>query len=353
MSGQVRRFETPGGHLIYRIPLLLFPEFWGYVYLIKSGDLLILVDAGSGFGQSNEHLEIGFKSIRAHFQERFDWADLTHVLISHGHVDHFGGLHYLRERTSASIGIHELDAAILEGYEQSIDLAAERTKAFLNETGLTTGQQEQLLGLYLLNKGLFRSIHVDFTYESIGMKLGPLAFHHAPGHSPGQVVIHLENALFTGDHLLPDISPHMAPERLAPNTGLFNYLESLNCLLDLNGSRMVGLPGHGEPIDDLKQRTIEIILHHYERLSRLFHLVQNQGRTIAELSQELFPGAQGFHELFALEETAAHIEFLVKLGQLEVEALKPMTAGNFAPVYRSAGYEKMLIRWFEPYLGRE
>ena len=353
MSSQVRRFETPGGQLIYRIPLLLFPEFWGYVYLIKSGDLLILVDAGSGFGRSNEHLETGLEGIRVHFHERFDWADLTHVLISHGHVDHFGGLHYLRERTSASIGIHGMDAAILERYEQSIDSAAEKTKAFLIETGLATGQQEQLLELYLLNKGLFRSIQVDFTYESIGMKLGPLTFHHTPGHSPGQVVIHLEDALFTGDHLLPDISPHMAPERLAPNTGLFNYLESLNGLLGLNGSRTVGLPGHGEPITDLKQRTIEIILHHYERLSRLCHLVNNQGRTIADLSQELFPGAQGFHELFALEETAAHIDFLVELGRVEVAALKPMTTGNFAPVYRCVGQEEMLIRWFEPYLERE
>jgi len=34
--------------------------------------------------------------------------NLTHILITHGHIDHFGGLSYVRPLTPANVGIHEL-----------------------------------------------------------------------------------------------------------------------------------------------------------------------------------------------------------------------------------------------------
>jgi hypothetical protein len=53
-------FTTSGGARIFRIPLNVFPGFWAYAYLVLVADHIVLIDTGSGFGDSNAHLEVGF-----------------------------------------------------------------------------------------------------------------------------------------------------------------------------------------------------------------------------------------------------------------------------------------------------
>jgi glyoxylase-like metal-dependent hydrolase (beta-lactamase superfamily II) len=354
MSADIQRFETSGGHIVYRFAVHLFPDLWGHVYLIKTSDMLVFVDVGSGYGCSNDHLEAGLAGIKGQFQETFDWSDLTHVLISHGHIDHFGGLHFVREKSDALIGVHDLAAPMLEQYEQRITLTAKRLKGFFHEAGLAPEEQSELLGLYLLNMELFKSIAVDFTFESTAMQLGPFSFIHVPGHCPGQVVIQLDDFLFTADHVLPDISPHLMPERLAFQTGLYHYLDSLISLHQVNGKVRLALPGHGGLIPDLKQRTIEIIQHHHERLTLLYQLVQGEPRSLYEICQDLFPGADGFHKILALEETGAHIEYLEQLGFLEVENYQEVVDRNAVPNIQTSKRHKTLnLAVFEPFIGKE
>jgi glyoxylase-like metal-dependent hydrolase (beta-lactamase superfamily II) len=354
LSLEIERFITSGGHTVYRFPIKMFPELWGYAHLIKTPDLLILVDAGSGFGESNEHLEAGFEGVRTQYQEQFAWADLTHILVTHGHIDHFGGLNFIREKSEALIGIHELDAPMIEQYEQKISLTAKRMKDFFSEAGVEPGEQSGLLDLYLLNKVLFKSLAVDFTFGSVGMQLGPLTFMHVPGHCPGQVVIQLDEVLFTADHVLPDISPHLSPERLGFHNGLSHYLDSLISLHKLNGSIHLALPGHGGWIPDLMQRSIEIIQHHHERLTLLYQVVGETPKTLWEICQCLFAEVEGFHKILALEETGAHIEYLEQLGYLEIGNYQEMVDHNAVPIFQSTDREKDLeIAIFEPYIGRE
>ena len=47
----VERFESDTGVIIYRIPMILFPnDFMGYAYVLKNAGVLTLVDTGSGMG---------------------------------------------------------------------------------------------------------------------------------------------------------------------------------------------------------------------------------------------------------------------------------------------------------------
>ena len=226
-SQEVRFFERRNGARIAQIPLEAFPDFWVYAYLVWIGEFCVLIDSGSGFGKNNQYLEAGLAATAQVWQRPLGFDSLTHILITHGHIDHFGGLTFVREKTDAPIGIHELDRPSLTRTEERLAVITRRMKCFLSDAGVAADEAGELVDIYGLTRLNYKPGRVDFTYEAIGMKLGPFEMLHVPGHSAGQVVFRLDDVLFCGDHILSAISPHQAPEKLAPHTGLSHYLQSL------------------------------------------------------------------------------------------------------------------------------
>jgi len=314
-----RYFESGLGARIYQIPLNLFPILWGYVYLVLVEDdghsYRVLIDAGSGFGDSNQQLATGLAGIAVQTGEPVRLEDLTHVLITHGHIDHIGGLSYVRPRTQAQIGIHELDRRNVVNYDQRLTMASRRLHHYLLEAGVAPELAIRLIDMYNLMKSVSHSVPVDFTYEAMGMRLGPFEFLHVPGHSAGHVVIRLHDVLFCGDHVLSSISPHQAPERLTLSTGLDHYLHSLDAVKEWAGPVSLTLAGHDEPITDLPARLEEIRKLHKERLSKVLDLLE-EPRTTADISKALFGDVHGYNVLLAVEEAGAHVEYLYQRGEL-------------------------------------
>jgi len=317
----VQRFESAQGARVYRMPLELFPGFWGFAHLVLSDGFRALVDCGSGLDSSNSALDNGLATVRSAYGEDAAWRRLTHVLITHGHIDHLGGLRYVRSQTDAPVGVHELDRRVLTRYEERVRLITHRLRGFLVEAGVEPEQQADIIDLYLVNKQLFSSVPVDLTYEAEGMRVGPLTMTHVPGHCPGQVVMQLDDILLAGDQVLSEISPHQSPESLSDNTGLGHYLESLEKIRPLSSQVRWVLGGHQEPIRDLAARMDAIKSLHRERLQAVLDLLLVP-RTIAEISARLFPEVRGYNVLLALEETGAHVEYLAQRGLIGLENLE-------------------------------
>lgn len=341
---ELQRFQTSGGAQVFQLPLRLFPgmgsfaPMQGYAYLAlvdsNEGPYRVLIDAGSGLGDSNPDLEAGLQAVSMLIGQPVHLSDLTHILITHAHIDHFGGLTYLESRTPAKIGVHELDLRVLTNYEERLTLVARRLGQFLIEAGVPSEQRQNLIGMYLLSKSVFHSVRVDFTYEAIGMRLGPFEMLHTPGHCAGHVVIRLHDILFSGDHVLHNISPHQSPEHLTLSTGLDHYLKSLQKLrawVDrLSPPIHWTLGGHQAPIDNLCRRIDEIDQLHRQRLEQTLQLMK-QPRTIREVSQALFGEVHGYNVLLALEEAGAHVEYLYQRGLLGIENLQELEASD-API---------------------
>lgn len=320
-SPMVRYFESGQGARIYQIALNLFPILCGYAYLVllehDGQNYRVLIDAGSGYGDSNKQLENGLQLIAEQTREAICLENLTHVLVTHGHIDHFGGLSYVRPRTTALIGIHELDLRNVINYEQRLTMASRRLCVFLHESGVAAKDVQRLIEMYNLMKSVSHSVRVDFTYEAIGMRLGPFELLHVPGHSAGHVVFRLHDILFSGDHVLNDTSPHQSPERLTLSTGLDHYLHSLDALQAWVGPVRLTLGGHKEPIIDLCARLDAIRALHYERLAMVLDLFE-EPCTTADVARTLFGEVSGYNELLALEEAGAHIEYLYQRGKLNI-----------------------------------
>lgn len=321
----VAAFQTSGGAEIFRIPVEVFPSFTAYVYLVLLDGMRILVDTGSGFGNSNRDLETGLQAAGELAGVSLGLSDLTHVLVSHGHIDHFGGLAYVQPRTAARIGVHELDFRNITHYEERVALVTRRLSHFLWEAGLDAEQHAQLLSLYQLNKSLFRSTPVDFTFEAVHMRLGAVEMLHLPGHCAGQTAFRLHNIVLIGDHVLSKTTPHMAPESLTLNTGLGHYLASLRELENWLAGVDLLLPAHEEPISDIPGRLSAIREHHAQRLEKILRLLETP-KTIAEISHELFRQPEGYNALLAVEEAGAHVEHLYQRGLIHIANLDEMIA---------------------------
>lgn len=323
----MNEYYTAGSAIIYPILLHEFPQLVGNVYLVLEGKYRVLIDSGSGFEKSNQELEQGLEKISNIRGEDCSLPTLSHIFITHGHIDHFGGLPYIHQRSKAKICIHELDRRIVSNHPERLFVAAHRLDEFFIEAGLSTEQREKELEMYKITKGLFHSLNVDQTYEALGMKLGPFKFIHVPGHSAGHVIIRLHDIMFSGDHILEKTSPHQAPEQIIPSTGLDTYLRSLEKIIPLSKKVRLTLGGHENPVVDLEKRIEEIRSVHRDRLTLILKILKRP-RTILEVSKYMFGKVEGYTVLLALEETGAHIEYLYQRGYLQIANIKEIETNS-------------------------
>lgn len=304
-------FETSGGAKIDRIPLEVFPNFWAYVYVVQKNEYRVLIDSGSGTDASHENLLSGLEQIGIRP------SDLTHILLTHAHIDHFGGLSKLRPITSAKIGVHELDVQTIAHHEGRLALVGRRLSSFLTETGLSAETRDQILSIYHFSKVIYQSVPVDFTYEAIDMRLGPFEFIHLPGHCPGHVAIRLDDVIFCGDLVVEGVTPHLSPESIDPYSGLDHYLESLVRLQSwAKGTRFI-LNGHDDVITNLPA-AIEATKHNILRRMGKAIAALYEPLTIEEVCRAVYGEMNGYNQLLVIEKTGAYVEYFYEHGMIEI-----------------------------------
>lgn len=133
------------------------------VYLVEAGDELVMIDSGAG--PSLDRIIENVKKLG------LDPNRIKHVIATHCHIDHIGGLARLKELYGAQIVAHERDA---EGIE-------------LGESRLTAAN---LYGL------VYDPVKIDLVLEKEHEThtLGGKEFHfvHIPGHTPGSIAVYLD-----------------------------------------------------------------------------------------------------------------------------------------------------------------
>jgi glyoxylase-like metal-dependent hydrolase (beta-lactamase superfamily II) len=129
------------------------------VYLLRSDNRAVLVDAGCGYSQSQL-----FQNIEAC---GVPLDGIEYLLITHCHFDHTGGAQAVRDRTGCKIVAHELEARFLEEGDQRVT-AAKWYGAFLEPFQVDVKLKGERQELWVGQKRV----------EAV----------HVPGHSPGSLV---------------------------------------------------------------------------------------------------------------------------------------------------------------------
>ncbi len=325
-------FESSGGAKIQRLPLEVFPNFWAYVYVVQKGGYCVLIDTGSGTETSHANLLDGLG------EAGIQPSDLTHILLTHAHIDHFGGLAKLRPITNAKIGVHELDVQTVAHHEARLALIGRRLAAFLAETGLAEETREHVLSMYRFSKAIYQSVPVDFTlrygnatqgstYEAVDMQLGPFEFIHLPGHCPGHIAIRIDDVVFCGDMVVEGVTPHLSPESINPYSGLDHYLESLTRLQHWAKDARLILNGHNDVITDLPAQIKSTRENIIRRMGKAVDALY-EPLTIEQICNAVYGETGGYNQMLVIEKTGAYVEYLYEHGMIEIVNAAEMENGK-------------------------
>ena len=324
----VARFTLPTGAVVHGIGI---PQAWKsplgptWSYVVEA-DKLTLIDAGCN--GSIQYLEEGLEIVG------YPLSAVGRVVVTHGHIDHDGGCFDVVARSGAELWAHEIYNSLLgvsklateEGYRQrSVGFTQLRDQDF----------EDRLKEYYELGSRL-----VVTNPVTDGLSPDGFTYYYTPGHSPDELCILFQRALFSGDHILPQITPHpsvghnyaryrhrLPPSYQAANEcyGLKAYLRSLKRVSTL-GDDVSVMPAHraffGGKFNLIGlERAGEIIDHHRERFHSLLDMMRGEPQDLDSLTRKYFTGRQldGRNYFLAFSEVVSHIELLEEAGDVTME----------------------------------
>jgi len=316
----IRRYSS-GKFTVYRVPIECFPDHSTNVYLIM-GSSLALVDTGLENEKSRKDLAEGLRIIQSEFQEDLELEDISDIVITHGHIDHFGMIGH-EAFAKKKVYIHEHDSDIIKNYDVRTGYSLKRIDSFLRTTGVSDVLREGIIDLYHSDMIQFKprlSEHRVIDLHDNDEIIDGYRVYHTPGHAPGAVCLEVGDFLFTGDHLLSRITPVQSPGSIINGVGLRLYQDSLKKIARaFLQKESYGLPGHEEDIYPISDRVEEILRFHKERLDAIEMICREPESIyditvayVSSLQPEVFaqPDYPDFHKLLALFEIGAHVEYL-------------------------------------------
>jgi len=320
---------APGVH---RIPLPLPGDGLTAVnvYALVHDGRVTLVDSGWSFGPGLDVLTDSLARLD------IDLGQLDRVLVTHFHRDHLTLAFRLRELFGTRVLLGEGERPSLE---YVIAGHADGQRSWL----IRWGAEELRASLDALPPA------PDSRYETpdewiaapAEMVVGErrLRAIPTPGHTRGHLVFADvdHGLLFSGDHVLPQITPSIAVESLRPELPLGDFLSSLQLVRELPDLHL--LPAHGPADRRSHGRIDELMEHHRARLAATREAVRGRSLTALEAAR-LLPWTRREHtfveldvhnQLLAVAETAAHLDVLVRDGALAVDETHDVRTYTLAP----------------------
>jgi glyoxylase-like metal-dependent hydrolase (beta-lactamase superfamily II) len=285
------------------------------VYLVRAGRTWTLVDTGMHTGDSRRAFE---SALAAH---GIAPRDVTRIVCTHHHIDHYGTSGPYRDLTHAEVFLHPLEA---ERAAASATATGENA-AWNARNGVPPAPPEKRMPSPSLAFGTLYSPAIPDHLLADGDEI-PLGDSRVfevvwtPGHTAGHCCLLLkpDGILFVGDHLLPKITPHVGLYPNGPENPLGDFLNSQEKVKRLD-ARLV-CPAHGGVYDDHRHRASQLIDFHRVRKLTMLEAIRRRPMTPYEVALEAFAISPGnrFQVMAATSETLAHLELL----RLEGRALK-------------------------------
>jgi glyoxylase-like metal-dependent hydrolase (beta-lactamase superfamily II) len=296
------------------------------VYLLEEADGgLLMWDSGLGSPEAEAALEDGFRRAGRRFEE------VTRILLSHGHVDHYGAARFVQERHGGTVPVrcHPADAAKVAESGWRWRDRRPMYAAFLARLGTPAGEIEAMGREGERGFRLARRVPAVLPLEEgdeVRTRHLSLRALHMPGHTPGLVCLHdpERRLLLSGDHLLERISPNPLIE-LGPGgeEGFFRplvaYLASLERTRALELDLV--LPGHGPPFAGHRRVVDDLLAFYARRMGRIRELLDGGPLSAWEVSRALFPSARPGDAFLTISETIANLEVMEARGEVRRSAV--------------------------------
>jgi len=283
-------------------------------YVIKADDRNLIIDTGFNRNVCFEAMQEGLRDLDIDLTK-------TDFMLTHMHSDHTGLVSRLFTDTS-KVYISRIDSLV---FNENIDWSAMLDYAMHNGFEL-----EELIKAAESHPGFkYRPKKIpEFTLLDDGnnIQIGDYRLQCllTPGHTQGHICLYEEEKqlLFSGDHILYDITPHIESWSYEINS-LKHYMESLDRVRNLPVKLV--LPGHRNFFTDLAGRIDELKKHHEIRANEVLEVLGKNTMSAYDIAGgmtwdidcetwEQFPITQKW---FAVGEAIAHLLYLESKGQIK------------------------------------
>jgi glyoxylase-like metal-dependent hydrolase (beta-lactamase superfamily II) len=309
-----------------RVPIPNNPLGWVLPYLIEGRDGWTLVDSGWNVPEAFDALEqqlddagVGFKNLKT-------------LLVTHVHPDHYGLAGQVKERSGATVIIHQRERDLIRSRYKNPGQLLAQMGDWLIMHGVPADSMDDLKTSAMPVRAFVDPVEPDeVVWGGEQLDIGRFKFEvwWTPGHSPGHICF-LERGkkfILTGDHVLPTITPNISVHVQQQGNPLGDYIASLRRLDDLDVELV--LPAHEYSFPDLRARLRSIEQHHVERLNEMIECVGVGARTAFDVAGRVkwvtgtLATFTPWMQRAALGETLSHLDYLV----MEDRLAKFMDAG--------------------------
>ena len=307
--GRIARLPTPTGYD--------FGDINSYTILPEPGsDQLVLIDTGVGREVCWQALEAGLA------QFGFAIKDITLLLLTHGHTDHFGQAARIKEASGCQVWGHEAITASVNRYLPSSEQIA-REKVFFHGLGLDDAMYDKAYKYRKHMHKVYKPCDLDRALtdgDDIPIEGFELQTIHTPGHCPEEVVFWQAETrqMFSGDHLLTDITPvcllHVpeSPDQQRIHA-LTEYYESTDKVIPYDVKYVY--PSHGDVIYDHRELIAGYKLSTERRLLKISKILAKHGSlTPLGVAQQLFPKVWESQLYAVISEVMGHLDMLADKG---------------------------------------
>ncbi|MFX1259166.1 MAG: MBL fold metallo-hydrolase [Promethearchaeota archaeon] len=308
---------------IYQIKISVpFPVQHVAVYIFHIDNFYVIFDAGLDMANWSKSFFLHLKNLKISLNQ------IDYCFISHEHLDHIGLIRkFKRKNPNIQVMLHEICHETLKwetdpkNYKE-IEQIAKDTAKLMIKYGISEEQGKKLVEWFTIWPKLrtyFKPDKLLRDGDEISFKTNKLKIIWTPGHSLGHICVFDRNKryLFSGDHILSRITPHIGNFIVNPilnekydfNDILESYLKSLNRIDNLNPK--IIFPAHQEVIYNPHERILEIKEHHEKRLVEISSLIKNNPMTPSKVSQIHFGNnLDEFNSFLALSEVLGHLIYL-------------------------------------------
>jgi glyoxylase-like metal-dependent hydrolase (beta-lactamase superfamily II) len=305
---------------VFRVPLPLPLRDLHEVnaYAILGDDGVTLVDPGWSSAENEAALTHGLRQLDRSLD------DVARIVVTHSHWDHYTQALTLRAKYGHTVLLGREEHHSVDGFTMDNGLYPRQASLLLR-----AGAPELSTAVDELEPEPWE---VDMPYgqpdvwldggESIDLGGLVLTTHATPGHTRGHIIYELDDLMFTGDQILPRITPSLGFERAPEDQPLRSFLSSLNLLLDHPDRTM--LPAHGNVSSSVHERIRELLFHHEHRLKEIFELALSGHDTAFAIASHMrwtrhertLDELGTMHGMTAVLEVATHLDLLSWRGDL-------------------------------------
>lgn len=305
------------------VPIPDNPLRYTYSYLLEADDGVAVVDPGWDGDARLQALLEGLSGAG------YAPTDIVGIVVTHYHRDHLGLVPALLSlQPGAWLALHSHDIESIDAFRtRSSRTTPSSLLALGADLGLPEQRFEELAKSFggkarSADRTVFAFDWPDALLKVEDGTLLPIAGRQirvlwTPGHTFGHIALHDEETqtFFSGDHVLPGISPNIGLDVTSIGHSLGDYLGSLKRMRELPEDVAVA-PAHGFRFDGLRIRADQLMQHHDQRLDELrARAAATDDQSVYSMCRGMewargFEGLTGFQLYAALMETAAHMHYL-------------------------------------------